>query len=102
MNLDTLESRLHVMIKRQSPNNPRFVQQQNVSSVGKMIPTPGLSNGGNSNKTAVQQEDTSMMSTNLNSSTKSSTMKVGSSTATVASISLQNGSFISSEGIFLL
>ena len=48
MNLDTLESRLHQLIKR-SHMNPRTQYPQLVNSsspVGTMIPTPGMSHSG--------------------------------------------------------
>uniref|UniRef100_A0A7N0TWK9 histone acetyltransferase n=1 Tax=Kalanchoe fedtschenkoi TaxID=63787 RepID=A0A7N0TWK9_KALFE len=93
MNFDTLESRLHVMIKGQPPQNQTFPQHNNASSIGTMIPTPGLSNGGNSNMMGTSSGDASMMSTDGNSSIASSTMNIGSSMATGNMVSggLQNG-----------
>ncbi|CAM8955926.1 unnamed protein product [Rhodiola kirilowii] len=100
MNFDTLESRLHVMIKRQPPHNQPFPQHNNASSIGTMIPTPGLSNGGNSNMMGTSSGDAPMMSTDGNNSVLPSTMNVENSVATgnMASDGLQNGSFPSSDG----
>ncbi|KAL6283982.1 hypothetical protein ACE6H2_014911 [Prunus campanulata] len=50
MNMETLESRLHNLIKR--PQNQRQQYRQLVissSPIGTMIPTPGMSHNGNSN-----------------------------------------------------
>uniref|UniRef100_A0A7N0UYE9 histone acetyltransferase n=1 Tax=Kalanchoe fedtschenkoi TaxID=63787 RepID=A0A7N0UYE9_KALFE len=100
MNFDTLESRLHVMIKRQ-PHNQPFPQHNNASSIGTMIPTPGLSNGGNSNMMGTSSGDTSMMSSDGTTSIVPSTMNVGNSLATgnMASGGLQNASFAASDGL---
>ncbi|CAM8954327.1 unnamed protein product [Rhodiola kirilowii] len=99
MNFDTLESRLHVMIKRQPPPSQSFPQHNN-TSIGTMIPTPGLSNGGNSNMIAASSGDTSAMSNDGNNSSVPSTINVGNSLATgnMSTGGLQNGSFTSSDG----
>lgn len=66
MNLDTLESRLHNLIKRAPQNNQsqQYPQLVNSSSpVGTMIPTPGMSHGGNSNMMVTSSVDASMINT---------------------------------------
>ena len=63
MNLDTLESRLHQLIKR-SHMNPRAQYPQLVNSsspVGTMIPTPGMSHSGNSTMIVASSVDASMI-----------------------------------------
>ncbi|GJV56945.1 histone acetyltransferase HAC1-like protein isoform X1 [Tanacetum coccineum] len=52
MNLDTLETRLHILIKRLplSNQNQQYQQQANTSvPMGTMIPNPGMPQSGNSN-----------------------------------------------------
>lgn len=63
MNLETLESRLHQLIKR-SHMNPRTQYPQLVNSsspVGTMIPTPGMSHSGNSTMIVASSVDASMI-----------------------------------------
>lgn len=64
MNLDTLESRLHNLIKRSPLNNQNQQYQQVVSSssaISQMIPTPGMAHSGNS-KLMVAPSDDSIIS----------------------------------------
>lgn len=49
MNLDTLESRLHVFIKRPHFSSNPQRSQSTSAPVATMIPTPGMSQHGNSN-----------------------------------------------------
>jgi E1A/CREB-binding protein len=65
MNLDTLESRLHNLIRRPPLNSQsqQYLQLVNSSSpIGTMIPTPGMSHGGNSTMHVASSVDTSMIS----------------------------------------
>ncbi|CAA2934150.1 Hypothetical predicted protein [Olea europaea subsp. europaea] len=48
LNLQTLESRLHLLIRRMSDHNQQFSHANTSSSIGTMIPTPGLPQTGNS------------------------------------------------------
>lgn len=65
MNLDTLPSRLHDVLKRSSPMNnqnrqyPQAVSCASTSST--MIPTPGMSHNGNSNRIIASSVDTPMI-----------------------------------------
>ncbi|XP_023007645.1 histone acetyltransferase HAC1-like isoform X2 [Cucurbita maxima] len=66
MNLDTLESRLHNLLKRSSLNNQNQQYQQVVSSssaISQMIPTPGMAHSGNS-KMMVASSGDSIISAN--------------------------------------
>ncbi|XP_040999545.1 histone acetyltransferase HAC1-like [Juglans microcarpa x Juglans regia] len=65
MNLDTLESRLHNLIKRPhlSNQNQQYPQLVNSSSaIGTMIPTPGMSHSANSTMVVASSVDSSMIS----------------------------------------
>lgn len=65
MNLDTLENRLHALLKRlpqhhQAPQHPQFVG--NSAPVGTMIPTPGMQQNSNSNMMVSSAMDPSVIS----------------------------------------
>ncbi|XP_050382412.1 histone acetyltransferase HAC1-like isoform X1 [Argentina anserina] len=80
MNLDTLESRLHNLIKRapqtnQSQQYPQLVN--NASPVGTMIPTPGMSHSGNSNMMVTSSMDASMINTGGTTSISSTPVSTG-------------------------
>lgn len=64
--METLESRLHNLIKRQPASNQNQQYSQlannNQSSIGAMIPTPGMSHSGNSNMMVTSSADTSLIS----------------------------------------
>lgn len=68
MSMDTLESRLHGLIKTlpmSNPNQQQYAHQANSSAhVGTMIPTPGLPHSGNSSMNITSSVDTSMTPTN--------------------------------------
>ncbi|KAL8136990.1 hypothetical protein V2J09_002991, partial [Rumex salicifolius] len=69
LNLETLESRLHVIIKRpqMSNNNPQRSQYSNSSApLGTMIPTPGMPQHGNSNMISSTDNSTVTASTGNN------------------------------------
>ncbi|XP_022923300.1 histone acetyltransferase HAC1-like isoform X2 [Cucurbita moschata] len=75
MNLDTLESRLHNLLKRSSLNNQNQQYQQVVSSssaISQMIPTPGMAHSGNS-KMMVASSGDSIISANASLAPTAST-----------------------------
>ena len=87
-NLDTLESRLHGLIKDLplSSHNQQFPQAVNSSStISTMIPTPGMSHSGTSNLMVTSSVDTSMISAPPGSG---------------SSVGIHSGSFNSSDGNF--
>lgn len=90
MNLETLETRLHILIKRLPLNNnnhnQQYQQQGNNTSVamGTMIPTPGVSQSGNS-------------SVNLSSSMDQSFVAANGGNTTGG---MHSASFTSSDGIY--
>ncbi|GMH17538.1 hypothetical protein Nepgr_019379 [Nepenthes gracilis] len=103
MNLDTLESRLQILIKQGSLNNhtPQHSQLVNSSpSVGTMIPTPGVQHNVNSNLMVSSSVDTSMISangcSNISSSAASSGTLLPSASGPFAN--MHDGLFHSSEG----
>ncbi|KAL6280196.1 hypothetical protein ACE6H2_017077 [Prunus campanulata] len=78
MNMETLESRLHNMIKR--PQNQRQQYQQLVissSPIGTMIPTPGMSHNGNSNMMVTSSVDASMNTRRGSTSITPTTVNTG-------------------------
>ncbi|XP_047947725.1 histone acetyltransferase HAC1-like isoform X1 [Salvia hispanica] len=66
LNQATLESRLHVLIKRlpMSNHNQQFSHANSSPSIGTMIPTPGLQQSGSSNINETQSVDSSLMVNN--------------------------------------
>ncbi|KAL0550652.1 hypothetical protein IC582_015174 [Cucumis melo] len=95
MNLDTLESRLHSLIKRSPMNNQNQQYQQVVSSssaLSQMIPTPGMAHSGNS-KMMVASSDDSIIS--ASASLAPMTASTGSIMATGG---INGGSFNRAEG----
>lgn len=97
MNLDTLESRLHSLIKRSPMNNQNQQYQQVVSSssaISQMIPTPGMAHSGNS-KMMVASSDDSIISASAS---------LAPMTASTGSImqagGINGGSFNRAEGNF--
>nr|DAD46362.1 TPA_asm: hypothetical protein HUJ06_004592 [Nelumbo nucifera] len=60
MNLDTLELRLHSLIKR-APANKHNQQMSSSPSIGMMIPTPGMPQSGNSNPTVTSSINISVV-----------------------------------------
>ncbi|XP_056173793.1 histone acetyltransferase HAC1-like isoform X1 [Syzygium oleosum] len=75
MNLDTLESRLHSLIKRPSPNNQNPV---NPISMTTMIPSPGLSHNGSSTMTVTTSVDGPMSNIAGSSSVQPTNANTGS------------------------
>ena len=92
MNLDTLESRLHVFIKRPpfSSNNPQ--RSQLISTpIGTMIPTPGMPQHGNSNLIPSSVD---------NSAVSASTCNISSSAGSSAYLlPTENGSSVGMHGV---
>lgn len=98
MNLDTLESRLHNLIKRLPMNNQNQQYQQVVSSssaIGQMIPTPGMAHSGNS-KMMVASSDDSIISASA------SMAPTTSSTGSLPTGGINGGSFNRADGTFHL
>ncbi|CAA2968539.1 histone acetyltransferase HAC1-like isoform X1 [Olea europaea subsp. europaea] len=60
----TLESRLQLLIKRMSNHNQQFSHANTSSSIGTMIPTPGLPQTGNSILTRASSVDSSVVANN--------------------------------------
>ncbi|KAK6911223.1 Zinc finger, PHD-finger, partial [Dillenia turbinata] len=94
MNLDTLEVRLHEFIKQLSSSNqnqqyPPLVNSS--SSIGTMIPTPGMTHGGNSNLMGSSSLDTSMIPSSMAPTAVSSGSMLP--TANGPSVSIHSGSF---------
>ncbi|KAL6272461.1 hypothetical protein ACE6H2_023153 [Prunus campanulata] len=78
MNMETLESRLHNLIKR--PQNQRQQYQQLVissSPFGTMIPTPSMSHNGNSNMMVTSSVDASMNTRRGSTSIAPTTVNTG-------------------------
>ena len=59
MNIATLENRLHVLIERLPLSNQsqQYSHVNSSSSIGTMIPTPGMAQSGNSNLMATSAVD---------------------------------------------
>ncbi|KAK1433395.1 hypothetical protein QVD17_10305 [Tagetes erecta] len=56
MNTNTLESRLHILIKR-LPHNQQYQQGNSSAQIGTMIPNPGMPQSGNSTSTVQSSMD---------------------------------------------
>ncbi|KAL2482167.1 Histone acetyltransferase HAC12 [Forsythia ovata] len=101
LNLATLESRLHFLIKRSpmSNQNQQFSHANTSSSIGTMIPTPGLMQTGNSSLIGTSSVDSSVIA-NHNSNIPSSSVNSGGflPTGNGPSGSIHSGSFSSSDG----
>ncbi|XAR74064.1 Histone acetyltransferase [Bertholletia excelsa] len=102
MRLETLENRLQVLIK-QLPirnHNQQYTQLVTSSSIGTMIPTPGMHHGGNSSMMVTSPVDTSTTATTAGNSIASATGNTGSllPTANGSSVGMRSGSFNSSDG----
>nr|GMD86545.1 histone acetyltransferase HAC1-like isoform X1 [Ipomoea batatas] len=102
MNLGTLESRLHILIKRLPNNqNPQFSHVNSSSSIGTMIPTPGMPQSGNSTLIGSSSVDNSIMAGNPGSTiTTTSSINSGNflPTANGPSGGIHGGSFSSTDG----
>lgn len=79
MNLATLESRLQVFIERLSlsNHNQQFSHINSSSSIGTMIPTPGMPQSGNNSLIGTAAIDNQMMSGNVGNGITSSTVNSG-------------------------
>ncbi|KAM1513062.1 hypothetical protein ACFX1Z_024541 [Malus domestica] len=96
MNPETLESRLHNLIKRPPNQSQQFQQAVNSSSpAGMMIPTPGMSHSGNSNMMVTSSTDASMNTTRGSTGIAPMTVNTGNLVPTGA---LHGGSFNRSDG----
>ncbi|KAK6915248.1 Zinc finger, PHD-finger [Dillenia turbinata] len=94
MNLETLEVRLHEFIKRlfSSNQNQQYPPLANSSSsIATMVPTPGMTHGGNSNLMGSSSVDTSMIPSSMVSTAVSSGSMLP--TANGPSVSIHSGSF---------
>lgn len=102
MNLNTMENRIHGVIKRLHPNQQVPQRINSSSSIGAMIPTPGMSHGGNSNFMVTSSLDTSMITASGCNSIAPTTVNSGSllPTGSGPSGGIHNGSFNSSDGFF--
>ncbi|KAL8474236.1 hypothetical protein ACS0TY_030894 [Phlomoides rotata] len=78
LNLETLERRLHMLIKRYPVNNNNQQLSHANSSVGTMIPTPGFQQTGNSSLIGTSSMDSSLVSINSSNTIASSTINSGS------------------------
>ncbi|XP_042497833.1 histone acetyltransferase HAC1-like isoform X2 [Macadamia integrifolia] len=81
MNMDTLEHRLQALLKRPTPGSHNHYLVSSSSSIGTMIPTPGMPSGGSSNATVTSMEN-SMISANACNSVAPNTVNTGSLLAT--------------------
>ncbi|KAE7997531.1 hypothetical protein FH972_002158 [Carpinus fangiana] len=100
MNLDTLESRLHNLIRRSPMNSQsqQYPQLVNSSSpIGTMIPTPGMSHGGNSTMHVASSVDTSMISAGGPNGIAPTSINTGSLLPSSAA-GIHGGSFNRSDG----
>ncbi|XP_059455856.1 histone acetyltransferase HAC1-like [Corylus avellana] len=100
LNLDTLESRLHNLIRRsplnsQSQQYPQLVNSS--SPIGTMIPTPGMSHGGNSTMLVASSVDTSMISAGGPNGIAPTSINTGSLLPSSAG-GIHGGSFNRSDG----
>lgn len=98
MNLDTLEIRLHNLIKRLPPTNQNQQYPQIVNSsspVGTMIPTPGMSHSGNSNMMVTSSVDASMINSGGSTGISPTTVSTGN---LLPGGGLHGGSFNRSDG----
>ncbi|KAI3758727.1 hypothetical protein L6452_06298 [Arctium lappa] len=103
MNLETLENRLHVLIKRLPLNNHnQQYQQQGNSSVamGTMIPNPGMPQSGNSSIMIPSSMDNSFVVAGGGNGMVSSAVNTGSFLPNTTRIlsGMHNGSLGSSDG----
>ncbi|KAG9450176.1 hypothetical protein H6P81_010141 [Aristolochia fimbriata] len=94
MNMESLELRLHTLVKRLYPHNQHQQLSHHMSSsssIGTMIPTPGMALGGNSLSTIASagMTSSSMVTPNAINSVLSSTN---------GSVGLHGGSFSASDG----
>ncbi|KAJ9567104.1 hypothetical protein OSB04_003070 [Centaurea solstitialis] len=104
MNLETLENRLQILIRRLPLNNhnQRYQQQNNTSvAMGTMIPTPGVAQSGNSSLMVPSSRDSSLVGPGGGNSMMSSGVNAGSFSmnTTGPSRGMHSGSFGSEGGL---
>ncbi|KAJ4958739.1 hypothetical protein NE237_025850 [Protea cynaroides] len=99
MNMDTLEHRLQALLSRPTPRNHNQHLISSSSSIGTMIPTPGMSNSGSSNAT-VNSMGNSMVVANSCNSVAPNTVNTGSllTTANGSAGGIHGGTFLPSDG----
>ncbi|XP_059643314.1 histone acetyltransferase HAC1-like [Cornus florida] len=102
-NLETLENRLHGLIKRLPLSNHNQQYSQLVSSsspVGTMIPTPGMPHSGNSSLMVTSSVDTSIIAATGYNSIASTNVSTGNllQTSNGPPVGIHGGSFNSSDG----
>lgn len=100
MNLDTLEPRLSILIQGRGGHSHNQRHQQLVnssSSIGTMIPTPGMSHSVNSSMIVASSVDTSVIASTGSNTIAPSNVNTGS---LMSAGGLQNGSFNRSDGIY--
>ncbi|XP_031254705.1 histone acetyltransferase HAC1-like [Pistacia vera] len=98
MNLETLEFRLSSLIKGRSGNNHNQRHQQLVnssSSIGTMIPTPGMSHNVNSSMMVTSSVDSSVIVASGSNTIAPTTVNTGS---LLSAGGLHSGSFNRSDG----
>ncbi|XP_044505832.1 histone acetyltransferase HAC1-like isoform X2 [Mangifera indica] len=98
MNLDTLEPRLSILIQGRGGHSHNQRHQQLVnssSSIGTMIPTPGMSHSVNSSMIVASSVDTSVIASTGSNTIAPSNVNTGS---LMSAGGLQNGSFNRSDG----
>ena len=105
MNQATLESRLHVLIKRlpMSNHNQQFSHANSSPSIGTMIPTPGLQQSGSSNINETQSVDSSLMVNNSSNTIGPNSANSGNYLmhGNGSSSHVHGGAFGSSDGTFV-
>ncbi|CAK9135556.1 unnamed protein product [Ilex paraguariensis] len=102
INMETLENRLHFLIKPLplSNHNEQYPQHVSSSSTGTMIPTPGMPQSGNSGLMVTSSVNTSMVASGGSNSIASTTVNTGSFMPTANGLSgaINIDSFNSSDG----
>lgn len=101
MNMETLEPRLRSIIKAKSANNNIQRHQQLVnssSSIGTMIPTPGMSHNVNSSMMVTSSVESSVIAASGCNTIAPTTVNTGNLLLTGG---LQSGSFNRSDGNIL-
>ncbi|XP_010259946.1 PREDICTED: histone acetyltransferase HAC1-like [Nelumbo nucifera] len=105
MNMDTLEHRLQTVIKRTPTGNhdQQLKHTSSSSSVGTMIPTPGMPQSGSSNLMVASSVDNSLISVSACSSITTNTVNTGSMLpiANGSAVGIHGGSFNASDGSLL-
>ncbi|CAK9179522.1 unnamed protein product, partial [Ilex paraguariensis] len=103
INLETLESRLHALIKclPRSNHSEQYPQHDSYSSsIGTMIPTPGMPQSGSSSLLVTSSSKASVIASGGSNSVASTTVDMGSSISTANGLSdgIRSGSSDLSDG----